>query len=109
MNPTQTDIAEATRYFAGRLNDAVLSLREKAMSQFEHNLKHNVPQGILTLEGSPEHAINSGLVRTIAKRFQWDCDATISFAGDLLEDVNCHTEAATVRSWIEEGGQDDQG
>lgn len=74
------------------------------MSQFEHNLKHNVPQGILKLEHCPDHAINSGLVTTIATRFQWDCSATISFAGDLLEDVNCHTEAATVRGWIEEGG-----
>ena len=43
-----------------------------------------------------------GLAAKIAAALEWDCDGAIAIAYELLEECNCHTEAAALKAATEE-------
>lgn len=43
-----------------------------------------------------------GIAVKIAEALEWDCDGAIAIAYALLEECNCHTEAAALKAGAEE-------
>lgn len=93
----QKTITEQAKF--GRELDALLtSIRQKAVAQFEYSIKENIPRGILKIEECANHAINHGIVAAMSARNQWDVDATVKLAIDILEDSNCHAEVRVLNT-----------
>lgn len=90
--------------FEAKLNEIILSIREKTTSQFKYNLTNNVPNAIsgINYENAAQHAIDSGLVHAISKMNDWSIEPSLRFAHHILEDVNAHTEARELVKFIPE-------
>ena len=75
----------------------IATISHKITQQLTYNLLYNIPTGNLKPEEITQHAIKTGLVTAIGIMHDWDIDSTITFAADLLDDVNAHEEAQIVR------------
>lgn len=90
--------------FEQKLNEIILSIREKTTNQFKYNLDVNVQGKIggVTYDNAAQHAIDSGLVHAISKMNEWDIAPSVKFAHHILEDVNAHGEARELVKFIPE-------
>lgn len=84
--------------FQGQLAALLESIRRKAEAQFTYNEQTNIPAGITAPADSVATALNHGMASGWNTVNQWDCNAAIDLAHELLEDCNCHTEAAALRA-----------
>lgn len=84
--------------FALQLHTLLEAIRHKAECQFAYNEQTNIPKGIIPPEESVSSAILHGMGAGWNTTHKWDCAAAIDLAYDVLEDANCHTEAARLRA-----------
>ncbi len=88
---------ESRAEFDKALNELVTRIQKSAQKKFEYNLNTNVPKEILNINECAENAIEHGIIHSINSDNHWDTDKAISFAANLLEDVNCHDLAKYLR------------
>lgn len=90
--------------FEAKLEKLILSIRERAKSQFDYNLENNIPNKIggITFENAAEHGISHGVVSAVSQMNDWDINKSLLFAHHILEDVNAHTEANELVQFIPE-------
>lgn len=83
--------------FTRQLYTLLEVIRHKAKAQFSYNEQTNIPAGIT----KPEESVASAIVHGVASGWntaaKWSCDDAILLAHEVLEDANCHTEAALLR------------
>ena len=72
----------------------------KCYGQLTYDIYTNVPTETLTRLEVVDHAVKSGTVSALGELLHWDIDQTLAFCADLLDDVNAHAEAKTVRKLI---------
>jgi len=86
------------------LNSLLAEIRKRAESQYEYNLRINVPEQIagITLNNAAENALYTGLVCAVSASYKWDTDRATRLAHHILEDSNCHTEAKALVPFIPE-------
>ena len=92
------DVQERFRAAEKEISGFIASLSEKIHNQLVHDLLVNKPHGIAIGEGGnvAMHAIKSGAVSAIGALVHWDIYEAREFAGDVLQDVNDHGEAAKL-------------
>lgn len=93
---TQKKRAELAAEFETKLAQMLAALAESARSKFAYNLETNVPAGIVAPADAVENSLRSGLVNSAAQLHEFGCELTVSIATDILEDSNCHSEAAAL-------------
>lgn len=100
VTPTPHGLPVSNRagVFSAELESLLAAIRKAATNQFEYNETQNLPRCILSPAESVPHAILQGFVSGWNNRNGWDCQRAIAAAHDLLEDANCHTEAARLRA-----------
>lgn len=83
--------------FTARLYTLLEAIRANAEAQFAYNEGTNIPAGIT----KPEESVTSAIVHGVASGWntvtKWDCEDAITLAHAVLEDANCHAEAALLR------------
>lgn len=80
---------------AKAVSEVVAKIAERGALQGAYNVAVNAPCGInCTPQDTAITAVASGL----ASYLEWDVDATVQAAIDLLEQSNCHREAALLES-----------
>jgi len=83
--------------FSEKLNQFLTHARDKAVSQFEYNEATNIPKRII----EPQESVKFGLQHGVAVGWNqlngWCCEAAFDLAYAILEDANCHTEAAALK------------
>lgn len=85
--------------------DAVTSvIRERAIAQLNYNICANLPKGILSQNQLVENAVNVGFTTGAAQIHEFGCQPAIQLAYDILEDCNCHREAAALLAEAKKGG-----
>lgn len=78
------------------------SLKETVLSQYEHDVKNNIPKGIIEEdELTVERAMRMGLANSCGKLHSWGIDSTLELCEELLTEVNAHSEATRVREMRE--------
>lgn len=80
------------------LAQMVDALCESARAQLDYSETHNLPRGILKDSDLVDNALERGLVSAVQILAGYGVDETIRIAGHLLEDSNCHSEAAALRA-----------
>lgn len=95
--PSKRQIDTETEKFSAALSDFLLQVREKSLAQFQYNLSENVPSGRMEIENCAEQALNTGIVSAMGGRVGFCVIATLEMCGDLLENVNAHSDAAMIR------------
>ena len=90
--------------FEIELQNHLKKIEESSRSQFEHDLRNNIPNAIagVNLENVVNHSIQSGTVNAIGKFIKWEPDAAILWAHHILEDVNFHEAARKLVEFIPE-------
>ncbi len=70
----------------------------RAVNQLRYDLTTNVSRGITTRNEAKTaaHAIEHGVASAFNAIHHWDCDAAVKLAYAILEDANCHSEAAAM-------------
>jgi hypothetical protein len=84
--------------FETELAKLLAGIKSAAESQFAYNEKTNLPAGIVAAGESVHCAILCGVASGWNTWQGWDCEQAITVAHDILEDANCHTEAARLRA-----------
>ena len=84
--------------FTQQLDALLAKIKEHATMQFEYNQTVNVPSGLVAADESAIDAIKSGLASGVNAFLDWDCGESIEVAHSILEDSNCHEEAAALRA-----------
>jgi hypothetical protein len=82
--------------FSAKLNTLILKIRDKAFDCFIYNESTNLPKGIMAADEIVSKAILYGTASAINTIGEWDCDNAIGWAVEILEDANCHGEAAAL-------------
>jgi hypothetical protein len=82
--------------FSSTLNRLLTVIREKAQRQFEYNERTNIPTGIIKEDESVGLALEQAIVGAWNELHGWTCEDAIRLAHSVLEDANCHTEAARL-------------
>lgn len=88
--------------FQTQLISLLSKIKEKATEQFKYNEEVNVPENRIPAGESAIHAIRQGIASGVNFFFEWDCCEAIETAHSILEDSNCHREAAAIRRCGEE-------
>lgn len=90
--------------FVAMLNKVIEKIKEKAVNQYEYNLKTNIPKKIadITLDNAADHAIQHGIESGVNTFYSWDCDKMVRVAHGLLEDCNYHSAAKELNKFIPE-------
>ena len=91
---------ELAQEFTEKLNALLLSIRDKAICQFNYSIEKNVPNGILEPEEVVPQAINTGLVSGISTMNEYSISKGIDFACDILEDVNACKELRAFKATL---------
>lgn len=91
------DVQERFRAAEAEISAFLASVSEKIHGNLVHNLLANKPHGIRIEGSAAENAIKSGTISALSALIKWDIGAAEELAGDMLEDVNAHPEAALVR------------
>ena len=86
--------------FNAELETLLSKIRESATNQFKYNQETNVPEGRVLAEDSATHAIKQGIASGVNNFFEWCCEPAIEIAHGILEDCNCHTEAAALEKFM---------
>lgn len=94
--------AQLTQQFSERLNAFLLQARNRAAAQFEHDIKVNIPKGIVAPEDVLDHSMRIGVAGAWNQVHGWACEDAIGLAGDVLEDANCHTEHRAMLAVVRE-------
>lgn len=82
--------------FKLELDRLIEQIAERANSQFTYNLNTNIPAGILEPSEIVKNAVERGIISAVSSRNEFCIEPTLQFAGELLEDVNAHREAAEL-------------
>lgn len=94
--PSPARVPSRGEEFTLRLYTLLEAIRAKAESQFAYNERTNIPAGIT----KPEESVTSAIVHGVASGWntvtKWDCDEAVELAHTVLEDANCHAEAARL-------------
>ncbi len=86
---------EKTVNLVGKFSQNVL---EAATRQAVYHLLTNIPCNVIEpWEDIPASALRTGIVNALGKHIQWDIGGALSLCADILDDVNAHKIAATLR------------
>lgn len=88
--------ADRAEQFNTELDTLLQTIRTKATDQFAYNEATNIPGKIIEPGDSVESAISHGIAAGWNTVNSFSCDHAIKLAYEILEDANCHTEAARL-------------
>lgn len=83
--------------FNAALDALLAAIRGRAERQFEYNLESNVPSGIVELHNAAAAAVQHGYESGAGHLSNFGSEKQIEIAYNILEDANCHTEAAALK------------
>lgn len=85
--------------------EAVTSvIRERAIAQLAYNVCTNLPKNILNQGELVEDAVRTAFTAGAAQVHEYGCEPAVRLACDILEDCNCHREAAALIAEAKKGG-----
>lgn len=96
MPPAPTRVPSRGEEFTARLYTLLEAIRAKAEAQFAYNEGTNIPAGITQPEDSVASAIVHGVASGWNTTAKWSGDDAVELAHTVLEDANCHAEAARL-------------
>lgn len=73
-------------------------MEERAVVQYRHSIKENIPRGILKPEEVGDNAVRTGIVAALTQKHEWDIPVLLGLCADILEDANDHETAAELRA-----------
>ncbi len=79
-------------------------IRKRAFAQLSYNVCTNLPSCILNKAQLLEDAVRTGFTAGAAQIHEFGCEPAIQLAYDILEDCNCHREAAALLAGAKKGG-----
>lgn len=91
--------------FDQQLTALLALIREKAVAQHNYNEATNIPKGISSPAETVANAIRSGVAHGWNSLHSFDPAAALYLAHDILEDANCHPEAAAIWPSVEAENQ----